>query len=100
LFLTDVGHQLRTPLNGLLGMAELLLRSGLTREQRLIVERLLEPGAGLLAATEDVLDLMALVADDLDPRVADFDVRATVDDVVRLHRARSARAATRVWARG
>jgi signal transduction histidine kinase/ActR/RegA family two-component response regulator len=91
LFLTDVGHQLRTPLNGLLGMAELLLRSDLTREQRLIVERLLESGAGLLTATEDVLDLMALVADDLDPRVADFDVRATVDDVVRLHRARAAR---------
>jgi len=91
LFLTDIGHQLRTPLNGLLGMAELLLRSGLTGEQRLIAERLLESGAGLLAATEDVLDLMTLVADDLDPRVADFSVRATVDDVVRLHHARSVR---------
>lgn len=90
-FLTDVGHQLRTPLNGLLGMAELLLRTGLTGEQRLIVERLLESGAGLLAATEDVLDLMTLVTDDLDPRVVDFNVRATMDDVVHLHRARSAR---------
>ncbi|MCU0958112.1 MAG: CHASE2 domain-containing protein, partial [Hydrogenophaga sp.] len=61
-FLTTVSHEMRTPLNALLGVAELLDESPLTREQRRQVGLFRDAGHGLLTLINDLLDLSKIEA--------------------------------------
>lgn len=56
-FLAAVSHEVRTPLNGLLGMVELMLRDQLSEPQRERAEIVQRSGLTLLALLDDVLDL-------------------------------------------
>ncbi|MFN3614450.1 MAG: ATP-binding protein [Rubrimonas sp.] len=59
-FLATISHEMRTPLNGVLGMAALLRADSLTPHQRRAVETIARSGAALLEVVEDMLDLVAL----------------------------------------
>jgi signal transduction histidine kinase len=72
--LANMGHELRSPLNGVLGMAQLLDKTPLTDEQSLMVSRLLESGGTLESLINTVLEVsridagrMELVVEDLTP---------------------------------
>lgn len=54
--LANVHHELRTPALGLLGMAELLLHTGLSEEQKEYVTTLQQCGKHLLNMWNDILD--------------------------------------------
>ena len=55
-FLANVSHEVRTPMNGVLGMAEVLLRTALTEEQREYAACIKESGRLQLAILNDLLD--------------------------------------------
>jgi len=54
-FISNISHELRTPLHAILGMAQLLERSGLEKTQRDHVKVLLESGRGLKTLLDDVI---------------------------------------------
>ena len=56
-FLSLMSHDLRTPLNSILGFAQLLETEPLTSEQREHVSHILSGGRHLLALVSDVLDI-------------------------------------------
>lgn len=56
-FIANISHEIRTPLNALLGMAQLLERSGLERPQHDYVKVMLEAGWGLRTLLDDVITL-------------------------------------------
>jgi len=57
-FLALMSHEMRTPLHGVVGYAEVLSRrSGLAREARHQVEEIQRSGAALLTLVEDVLEV-------------------------------------------
>ena len=58
--LAAFSHEFRTPLNGVLGMAQLLESTRLTAEQRAYVAVLRESGDHLLTLVNDLLDLAKL----------------------------------------
>jgi CheY-like chemotaxis protein len=60
--LAALSHDLRTPLNGVIGMARLLETTPLTKEQRAYVTALTESGEHLLGLVNDVLDYARLGA--------------------------------------
>ncbi len=56
-FLANVSHEFRTPMNGLLGMSELLLGSGLNAEQREMAGSLHQSATAFTSILGDVLNL-------------------------------------------
>src|SRR6201996_7019592 len=60
--LASLSHEFRTPLNGVLGMAQLLEGTRLTAEQRAYAVALRESGQHLLNLVNDILDFAKLAA--------------------------------------
>jgi CheY-like chemotaxis protein len=79
--MAHVSHDLLTPLNGIIGMLTLVLRTGLTPEQ----EEYLRNAAGAAEALQDylsdLLDLSSLEAGTLETESLGFSLRAVVDRV-------------------
>lgn len=56
-FLSNMSHEMRTPMNGIIGMTELLLKTPLTPLQSDYVNTISESSQTLLALINDILDL-------------------------------------------
>src|SRR5438477_5584531 len=61
-FVANVSHEMRTPLNGVIAMADVLRETRLTDSQREIVETMTTSAHLLLAQIEDVLDMAKIDA--------------------------------------
>jgi PAS domain S-box-containing protein len=72
-FLANVSHEVRTPMNGVIGMNELLLQTKLDAEQRAYAEQVEQSGAHMLAIINDILDLSKIETGHLELDVTDFD---------------------------
>ena len=83
-FLATLGHEVRTPMTGVLGMSELLLDTPLDHRQRGYVEAIRRAGEHLLRLVNDALDLARIEAGRLELDEQDFDLRALVSEVVSL----------------
>lgn len=59
-FLASVNHEMRTPLNGVLGVAALLERTDLTEQQRNLTHTIAHSGKTLVRLIDDVLDYVSL----------------------------------------
>ena len=65
-FLANVSHEVRTPLNGMIGTAELLGNTALTQLQRDHLQVIGESAEALLAILNDILDFSKIEAGTLD----------------------------------
>ena len=81
-FLARMSHEIRKPMNGVLGMTELLLETGLTSTQRKYAETVHRSGTNLLGIINDVLDFSKIEAGKLELEQVALDVRRTLEDVV------------------
>lgn len=61
-FLANMSHEIRTPLNGVLGTADLLIRTDLDPKQANLVDTIVQSGSVLLALLNDILDLSKVEA--------------------------------------
>ena len=78
--LATMTHELRTPMNGMMGMAHLLLETELDRDQRGMVEVLLHAGESLLNLVNDTLDFSRVEAGKLELERLPFDLRVTTNE--------------------
>jgi signal transduction histidine kinase/CheY-like chemotaxis protein/HPt (histidine-containing phosphotransfer) domain-containing protein len=83
-FLASMSHEVRTPLNGVIGMADLLLCTDLSSEQREYAETVDRSAQGLLAVINDILDVAKIEAGRFTLDSAPFDVADIVSEVTRL----------------
>lgn len=83
-FLATLGHEVRTPMTGVLGMSELLLGTGLDARQRGYAQSIRHAGQHLLRLVNDALDLARIEAGKLELDPQDFDVRELVAAAVAL----------------
>ncbi|MBX9634783.1 MAG: hypothetical protein K2X44_07350, partial [Magnetospirillum sp.] len=79
-FVAVVSHEVRTPMNGLLGMARLLLDTELSHEQRDLAETVVSSGRLLLNILDDILDLSKLEASRLHLENIDFNLVQLVEE--------------------
>ena len=83
-FLATMSHGIRTPMNGVLGMTELLLETELSPQQRQFVEAVERSGRHLLGIINDILDFSKIEAGKLELDIADFDLRALLAESLEL----------------
>ena len=83
-FLATLGHEIRTPMTGVLGMAELLQAGALPPRQRQQVQAIQRAGEHLLRLVNDALDLARIEAGKLTLEDAPFDLHELLDEVASL----------------
>ncbi len=83
-FLATVSHEFRTPLNGILGMADLLNDTRLDPEQTTYVNALRTSGQALLSLIEEILDFAKIEAGRATLARDHFDMVAVAEGVVEL----------------
>jgi PAS domain S-box-containing protein len=73
-FLAAMSHEVRTPLNGVLGMAQAMARDPLPPKQVERLEIIHKSGESLLGILNDMLDLSKIEAGKLEMEVIEFDL--------------------------
>jgi PAS domain S-box-containing protein len=71
-FLANMSHEIRTPMSGILGMASLMRRAGVTPRQAEQLDKIAASGKHLLGIINDILDLSKIDAGKLVLEVRDF----------------------------
>ncbi len=80
-FLANMSHEIRTPMNAIIGVANMLRRSGLSPAQGELLDKLGAAGEHLLATINDVLDLSKIEAGKLSLDEAPVSIGALLGNV-------------------
>ena len=83
-FLTTMSHEMRTPMNVILGMADLLSESSLREEQRDYVRIFQKAGANLLDLINDILDLSKVESGHLELESVGFDLGSLLEKIIEM----------------
>lgn len=84
-FAANISHELRTPMNGILGMMELLSTMPLDTRQKDYVELAKSSGEQLHLLINDILDFSKLDAGYMDVDEIDFNLPKMVEELVTMH---------------
>ena len=96
-FLANMSHEVRTPLNGVMGMLQVLLSSDLDEDQESCVRTATTSAKTLLVIFSDILDFCALEAGEQTAWLAPFDLKERLErSVARLRPAAEAKGLTMV----
>lgn len=83
-FVANVSHEMRTPLNGVIAMADVLRETRLTESQREIVDTMMTSAHLLLAQIEDVLDMAKIESGRVQIETRPFDLGKLLSSTVKV----------------
>jgi PAS domain S-box-containing protein len=85
-FLANISHEVRTPLNGVMGMLQLIKASAVSEEQLVNVDIAIQSSRNLLRVLNDVLDFSKIEAGKLELYDEPFDLAGLMRQCVSLFR--------------
>lgn len=83
-FLANISHEVRTPLNAILGYTKTLQKDITDTQQRLYVDTIEQSTNSLLAIIGDILDFSKIEAGKLNLESNHFNLKALLDDVYQI----------------
>jgi two-component system sensor histidine kinase RpfC len=83
-FVANVSHEMRTPLNGVIAMADVLRETNLSESQREIVDTMNTSAQLLLAQIEDVLDVEKIEAGRVQIEARPFELARLISSSVKV----------------
>jgi two-component system sensor histidine kinase RpfC len=89
-FVSVVSHEMRTPLNAIIGMADLMRGTPLNREQADMLQTLRSSSRLMLGLVDEVLDFSKIEAGKVVLEKTDFDLHALVNSTCRILAAQAA----------
>ncbi|WP_016956635.1 ATP-binding protein [Catenovulum agarivorans] len=81
-FISTISHEMRTPLNGILGMMDLVRREALSDKQQKYIDMMEQSSTTLAALINDVLDLSKIEAGKLDINQQPFNPISTIEHTI------------------
>jgi signal transduction histidine kinase/ActR/RegA family two-component response regulator len=83
-FLANMSHEIRAPMNGVLGMAQLMRFTEMTAEQRKYVDAIIDAGDSLMGIINDILDFSKIEAGHFQIDYQDFDLRRCLQNTIQI----------------
>ena len=87
-FLANVSHEIRTPINTICGMSELLLQDDLPDNVKERVHSMQTAGRNLMSIVRDILDFSELHTGRIEYEEEAYNIASTVNDVINMTLAR------------
>ncbi len=84
-FLAAMSHEVRTPMNAVLGISEMLQNTNLNAQQRDMLSTIRESGKALLQQINEILDFSKIESDQLHLESVTFDLYRTIYEAVRVN---------------
>ncbi len=84
-FLANIGHEFRTPMNGILGFIELMEKNNADHEQSEYLQMINISARNLMANIESLLDLAQMQGGRLKLEESEFNPIAEMEELARLH---------------
>ncbi len=84
-FLRNISHEVRTPLNGIIGFSSIMTQSDITDSERKHYQNIVEQNAKTLISTiEDILDIAKIKAKQINIYKEKFDVNTLIQELAKL----------------
>jgi signal transduction histidine kinase/CheY-like chemotaxis protein len=89
-FLARMSHEMRTPLNAIIGMSELALRADNISKMTEYVDGIKMAGYNLLSLINDILDISRIEADSFQMPLVSYTLSSLINDVINVIRVQTA----------
>ena len=83
-FLANVSHEIRTPINTICGISEILLKNGVPAEMQEDILNIQSAGRNLTLVVSDILDYSELQEDEFEIIEENYYVSSTINDVINM----------------
>ena len=84
IFLANISHETRTPMNAIIGLSHILLQSPLDEAQKRDVEKVKHSAEKLLAVTNDMLDISKIKADKLEIESSTIEMNTLISSLAHI----------------
>lgn len=81
-FLDTMSHEMRTPMNGVIGMIQVLDQTDLSEKQRYMLNVMEQSSEAMLKIIQDILDFATLNGDDITLKSEPFNVREALTETL------------------
>ncbi|MCL2874138.1 MAG: ATP-binding protein [Defluviitaleaceae bacterium] len=83
-FLSTMSHEMRTPMNAIIGMATIAKKSAASEDKNAAVDKVQKAAHHLLGIINDVLDMSRIEANKLELSYNKIDIRSTIQNIISL----------------
>jgi len=88
-FIASISHEMRTPLNAVIGLSEILLASGVVQDEaEANLGTIHASGVTLLGIVNDILDISKIESGRFDLSLTEYDVPSLINDIMSLNTVR------------